>query len=401
MIKKIVDNLKYIKIKDFLTSFIFLLCLIPALFLKLYNKIAKKEVWLICENKDTARDNGYHFFKYIRTNYPNDYVYYAIDKKSSDYNKIKEYGNIIQFGSIKHWIYYLSVSKNISTQKAGNPLPWLFYILHVYLNLFNNRVFLQHGVIKDDLKCFYYNDTKFIKFICGAKAEYDYILEKYGYPKGYVEYTGLARFDNLHDNEVNKKQILIMPTWRNWLGRETNVFNKKQEFKDTTYFKKWNNLLNNERFNDFIQKNNITVYFYPHVNMHKFLKFFNIKNNKNIRIVDNSDIDIQKLLKESALMITDYSSVYMDFAYMKKPVIYYQFDKEEYRQKQHLEGYFKYEENGFGPVLEQEEEIVNKIISYINKKYNIEKKYLERMKKFYLLHDKNNCERIYKSIKRG
>ena len=400
MIRKVKDNLKYIKLKDILAVFIFLVILIPSQLFRLFNKIRGKELWLVCERENTAGDNGFHFYKYVRTYHKDDYVFYAIHKKCNDYNKVKEYGNIIEWGSFRHWLYYLAADKNISTQKNGNPNAPLFYILHVCLNLFNNRVFLQHGIIKDDLKWLYYKETKFSKFICGAKKEYEYVNKNYGYPSGSVVYTGLARFDNLFNNKVNKKQILIVPTWRNWLGRETNNLEKKIPFEETNYYKSWNNFLNNKELNNYIEKNNIILCFYPHINMQKFISSFNI-NKKNIKVLDNDNSDIQQLLKESSLMVTDFSSVYMDFAYMKKPIIYYQFDKEEYRKKQYQEGYFSYEKDGFGDVLINDEEVVEKIIYYIDNNYRVEDKYLDRMNSFFEINDQNNSKRIYMAIKGG
>jgi len=396
--KKIISNMKYITLKDILSFFIFLFMLIPSWIYRLILKIKKKKLWLICESKDTARDNGYHLFKYIRENYKDDFVFYAIEKSSKDYKKIKKYGNIIEFGSLKHWLYYMSATVNISSQKAGNPAPPLFYILHVYGNLYNNRFFLQHGITKDNCQWLHYKETRFKRFICGAKREYDYIIEKYGYPKENIIYTGFPRFDNLYHNKVNKKQVLIMPTWRNWLGRDLNSLNKTEEFTETNYFKSWNSLLNNKNLIDFIEKNDITLYFYPHINMQKYLKDFKTSS-KNIEFVNNFEKDIQEMLKESALLITDYSSVYMDFAYMSKPIIYYHFDKEEYRKKQYQEGYFSYENDGFGPVYEKEKDVVKKIIDYIEQDYKIDEKYQKRIDHFFPLKDQNNCKRVYECIK--
>lgn len=396
--KKILKSIKYITLKDVLSFFIFLFMIVPSLIYKLVLKCQNKKLWLICENKDTARDNGYHLFKYIRTNYKDEYVFYAIDKKSKDYDKIKKYGNVIQYESLKHWLYYMSAKVNISTQKAGNPAPALFYFVHVYLNLYNHRFFLQHGITKDNCKWLYYKDTKFERFICGAKREYDYINQVYGYPKENVIYTGFPRFDNLYDNEVNKRQILIMPTWRNWLGRHLNSLNKNIEFKQTEYFKHWNSILNNKDLIDFIEKRDITISFYPHISMQKYLKDFDTTS-KNIEFVNNFEKDIQQMLKTSALLVTDYSSVYMDFAYMEKPIIYYQFDREEYRKNQWQEGYFSYDEDGFGPVFEKEKDVVAKIINYIESNYKLEEKYQSRIDTFFPLKDQNNCERVYQSIK--
>ena len=395
MFNKIKSNLKYIKLKDILSFFIFILMIIPSLIFRLYLAIRKRKLLLVTESGNTARDNGYHFYKYVRTEHPEDYCFYVIDKKCNDYNKVKEYGNIIQFGSLKHWLYYMSAKYNISNQKNGNPDAPLFYVVHVILGLYNNRVFLQHGITKDDADWLYYKNCKFKYFICGAKREYDFIKEKFGYPEGNVIYTGFARFDNLYDNNINDKQILIMPTWRNWLGRETNSLGEKFVFEETDYYKNWNGLLNDEKFIKYIEKNNLKVLFYPHMNMQKFLDSFKVKSN-NIEIV-SMDTDIQKVLKESSIMITDYSSVYMDFAYMNKPVLYYQFDYEEYREKQYQDGYYDYQKDGFGPICKSKEDLINSFIDIYSN--GLPKNYYDRMNEFFEIRDQKNCERIYKYLK--
>lgn len=395
--KKLLDSIKYIKLNDLLAPFIFIIILPIALLFKLINKIRGRKLWLVCETGYSARDNGYHFYKYVREKHADDYCFYVIDKNSSDFSKVKHLGNIIQFKSLKHWLYYLAANYNISNQKYGNPNQPFFYIVHVSLGLFRNRVFLQHGITKDDSPWLYYKDTKFRYFICGAKREYDYVKEKFGYPDGNVIYTGFSRFDNLYNNDVNQKQILIMPTWRNWLGRDVNGLGQKVDFTETSYYRNWNSLLENKEFIKYIEENDYMVYFYPHVNMNKYLKDFNMSS-KNIRVVDNSDIDIQKLLKESAVMITDYSSVYMDFAYMTKPVIYYQFDYKEYRSGHLQDGYFDYQKDSFGPVVNTHLEVIDSLKLIMNR--GLEKKYLTRMNDFFQIKDQNNSERLYKILSR-
>ena len=255
MIKKIKDSFKYIKIKDILSLFIFLFIIIPALLLKLFNKIFKKEIWLVAERENTASDNGYHFYKYLKEKHPEVNSYYIINKKCKEYSKVKDFGNIIQYGSLKHWLYYLASDHKISTQKASSPAPALFYVFHIYFNLFNNRVYLKPGILTADAEYWYYKNTKYKVIICGARDEYNFIKDNFGYPEEYVKYTGLARFDNLHNNNVNKKQILVIPTWRNWLGRETNMLQKKEVFTETKYFKSWKKFLDNKKLLKYLKDN--------------------------------------------------------------------------------------------------------------------------------------------------
>ena len=76
-----------------------------------------RDVWIVSERGSDARDNGYHFFKYIRENYPEKEVYYPIKKKASDYTKVAELGNTIEFGGWKHSMLYWAAAKYIGTTK--------------------------------------------------------------------------------------------------------------------------------------------------------------------------------------------------------------------------------------------------------------------------------------------
>ena len=70
-----------------------ILCEIISIMMKLNKR--NRDIWLIGERKDEAKDNGYHLFKYIRENHPETEIYYAIDRNSQDINKLKKYKNII------------------------------------------------------------------------------------------------------------------------------------------------------------------------------------------------------------------------------------------------------------------------------------------------------------------
>lgn len=392
--RKLINRLRYFNIEDIFAPFIFLFILPFSLFFRLFNKIKNRRLWLICEDGLTARDNGYHFYKYIRNNYPDDYCFFVIDKKATDFKKVADFGNIIQFKSFKHWLFYLSAEYNISNHKHGNPCQSFFYIIHVILRLFNNRIFLQHGVIKDDLPFVYYKNARFKMFITSAKREYDYICENFGYPDGIIKNFGLARFDNLHDYVTDNKRILFMPTWRNWLGNNHEIDKDRNLFKQTNFYIYWNELLSNKIFINYIEKNNIIVYFYPHQHMQKYLDLFNTSSD-NIKIVDNSDVDIQDLLKSSPLLVTDYSSVFMDFGYMNKPVLYYQFDREEFRKNHMSKGYFDYDDDGFGKCVFDSNVLVEEIIKLVDNGFRDEKVYEERRLNFFEFRDSNNCKRTY------
>ena len=89
---------------------------------------------------------------------------------------------------------------------------------------------------------------------------------------------------------------------------------------------------------------------------------------------------------------------------MKKPVLYYQFDREEFFANHTVsEGYFSYEDDGFGEVVYDETRLVELICRYIEGGCTIKKEYLSRVEGFFRFHDRNNCKRVFDKIieKRG
>ena len=146
-----------------------------------------------------------------------------------------------------------------------------------------------------------------------------------------VVLTGLCRFDHLLSEHKVKKQILIMPTMREWLrtiSSDTLKFEKSALFTESEYFITWKSLIESDELNHLLDNSGIDLVFYPHPAMQKYIDEFKIESNR-ITVANARDYDMQQLLMESAALITDYSSIYFDFAYMQKPLLYYQFDYEK------------------------------------------------------------------------
>ena len=103
---------------------------------------------------------------------------------------------------------------------------------------------------------------------------------------------------------------------------------------------------------------------------------------------------------ESALVVTDYSSAVFDFVYLRRPVIYTQFDREEFFGGTHVytEGYFDYERDGFGEVETDLESTVDRIIEYMASGCRMKEKYRERADHFFAFDDRENCRRVYEKI---
>lgn len=373
--------------------------------LYLINSINHRPIWLVSDRTHRANDNGMHLFKYIAKKEKKARVYFVIDKKSEDYKTMKKYGKVIKYNSIKYKLFFLLSSKIISSQ-ANEWVINAFEEKKEYLNdLYNyDFVFLQHGITKDNISKWINKFSKNIKlFVTCATDEYNSIVndeEEYIYTKNEVKLLGFPRFDKLTDN--SKKKIVFMPTWRKKITESMKVKNNSSVreysplFKDTEYFKFYNKLINDERIVEVLKQKGYKGNFYIHPNLEQ--QAIDFQSNECIE-VSTEITNYNKEFAENNLLITDFSSVAFDFAYLKKPIIYTQFDQEIFFSEQlYDKGYFDYDKDGFGPLCFDYESSVNEIVKYIQNDCKLEEKYMERIERFYTFHDKNNCKRVYEEI---
>ena len=110
--------------------------------------------------------------------------------------------------------------------------------------------------------------------------------------------------------------------------------------------------------------------------------------------------DYTKLKSEASLMVTDYSSAVFEYSYLKKPIVYVQADRDEfYGHHTYVPGFFDYSRDGFGPVTESYEESLAAIVNYLESDCRMERKYLDRVDRFFTFKDRNNCSRVYDAIR--
>lgn len=364
-------------------------------FFSLFVRKKYKDVWLISERGDDARDNGFFFFQYLRKEHPEIKCYYRIKKSSPDYKKVKELGDVVESDSLLNGVLYYSCKNVISTHSNFGCPNWKvinYFDRKKILKPRGKKIFLQHGIIKDMLDGLMYPTFRTDLFICGAQPEYNYVKENFNHKDGVVVYTGLARYDKLYlgkDEFKNKKQVLLMPTWRTSLSRI-----EEKEFLKSDYYNKYQQLLLSEELTNLLEKYGYELIFYPHYEIQKWIHNFKSKYD-NVKIADMVHYDVQQLLINSSILITDYSSVFFDFAFLRKPIIFYQFDYMQFRESHYKKGYFKYED-GFGPIVDNVEDIVKYIEKYIS--HGMEQQYMNKADMYFKYFDCKNCDRIYECI---
>ena len=346
-----------------------------------------QESWVICERGTDARDNGYAFYQYMIKMHPEIRIHYLITRNSEDFSKVANHAVI--YGSMRNYWVVAKASRIVSTH-CYTALPVKHEKTWRMLGLAKRFCFLQHGIIMGKIPYVFGDRTGMRLFCCAALPEYTYIKEHYRHPEEVVQCTGFSRYDKLIPF-TTKQQILVMPTWRRYLKNE-------KTFLESDYFHAWNALLQDKRLQEYLIRTQTRLVFYPHYELQPYLQHF-FANNSQIELADIAHYDVQQLLKESKLLVTDYSSVHFDFAYMEKPCVYYQFDVAQYHQQHYQEGYFHFEKDGFGPVVNNHEELVEQILSVAENMYRMQESCRKKVDSFFAHHDQNNCERIYQAIR--
>lgn len=388
---------------------------IRAVYIVLYPFYRKKRIWLMGDLPNAAGDNAFALFRYIKSidseiepifvleKSPLDEYEYSvasfstklkrmlgIGKSNDQFREIEKIGTVLPYRSLKHRIYTL-FAEFLITSHPDNTIIYPFWGNYKYLSglLKSKTVFLQHGVTKDNVSEWLNEFDKPLKMLVTVsdREKESFNHPDYGYSQDIVKTLGFPRFDFLKDND-ERKEIVIMPSWRRQLDQLS-----AQEFVKTNFYSQFNKLLSDDELIDFITENGYRLIFKPHRNLHKFIDTFtkhpSVKFDRNLT-------NFTETFNNSSLIVTDYSSISFDFAYLKKPLIYYQFDRNYHFD---VEGaYFQYEEDGFGPVIRTHEDLRNAIITLIENGCEMEDKYKKRVDEFFKYTDRQNSARVFEAI---
>jgi CDP-glycerol glycerophosphotransferase (TagB/SpsB family) len=187
---------------------------------------------------------------------------------------------------------------------------------------------------------------KLHKTVVSSELEAQHFIDLAGMTHDDLYVTGLAKFDKAVRNPAADK-IIIMPTWRRW---ETNQ--ARQDLHDTGYYRMVETMLEGvpEELRD-------KVIILPHP---LIADRFSGDESSGRHVVVTDQYD--PLLRDCALLITDYSSIAYDAYYRGANVIFYWKDKDECMEH-YGEGtkLMLNEDNVFGPVCMDAEDICSAV----------------------------------------
>ncbi len=348
------------------------------------------------------------------------YEYMISNNRYNDYNYIWSFKDIDEYKFLEKNKNTKIVKQNTTEYKKclAKAKYWIFnYKIPDYLYPKKNQIFVQcwHGTplkrlgcdlehfdnvlntVKGMKKRYKIEASKFSYFISPSKFATDKFISAWnlkeihkediivqeGYPRNdflfnYTEDDAKKIKHKLGIENDKRKIILYAPTYR----ANQHEAGVGYTYKEEIDFSRLRKIIGNKYI----------ILFRPHyfiANIFDFEKY-------NGFVYDVSKIDdINELYIITDMLITDYSSVFFDFANLKRPILFYMYDLEHYRDKS----------NGFyidlhelpGPIVKTQKELEKKIID-LDSNFKYDEKYLKFNRKYNYLDDGNASKRVVEKI---
>ncbi len=357
----------------------------------------RKKIWLTFDKLYKGGDCGEYFYKYA-VKHKKDGIrpVYIIRKDVPDYRRLRKEGlKPAAFRSLHARLSYLHASMIFATHSAVHSFcgfsKWEIRFVQDRLHAVNTCI--QHGLSVQDLTADstrIRNNNK--RYYCASPNEIENLSKpEYDYDPAVLKLTGIPRYDGLVNRD--QKQILITPTWRSYIAMppvmgQARPYNP--DFVNTDYFRIYQELLDNEKLSRTAEQTGYKIIYLLHPVTSSQKEDYH--SDGNVEIVSATEINYEKILTESSLMVTDYSGVQFDFAYMRKPVVYFHPPK---LPPHYQEGGFFYETQGFGEICTRTEELVDVLCEYMQSGCRLKDFYRERQDQFFAFDDHENCRRIF------
>lgn len=367
-----------------------------------------KDAWVLMDRSHNAHDNAEHLFKYLRSERRDINAWFVVRKGTADWNRLRAegYKRVIPHGSLIWMILCLHATHMVSSHVDR-------YVVEPFSRRGGWRwryTFLQHGVTQADLSR-WLNSKRIDLFITASRDEYASIAgdgSAYAFTSHEVQRTGFPRHDRLMGlaqssrSAGGKGHVLVMPTWRAYFSQlksaGTGERGAHPEFFASDFAREWQALLADERVLELCRREDRELVFMPHPNLEPYLEGFDLP--EDVRVATYADVDVQQMIAGADAMITDYSSVAVDAAFVGRPVVYFQFDRREFLGGGHIgrPGYFDYETHGFGPVVATVDGVLDALERCAEVDFSVPSEYAKRTRAAFGAPKSGACERVTRAI---
>ena len=392
---------------NFIQKIIFLHIVIFVLrnFYYLIEKLVRKDkrIALFFLTEKYYYDNSKYLFEYMRQKDEFRSVLFTANK--SLYAKLQEKfpGEVVYALSLKGLFLFLR-TKNVIISYGISAAPFFPYYLHEKCK---HIIYLGHGTpmkkmgLQTEVWQKYgkrYQMQKYSYMVGCSPLEQELHQAGFGMDINDVWVSGLPRNDYLlsapKDEELidkypflDQKVILYAPTWRE--ETESAEFFPFQDF-------------NSEQLDAFLEKEQAYILLRGHKEDLKRadeLSRFDVSKMKRVLKADQDLFpDVYELLPYVDILVTDYSSIWIDYLLLDRPIIYIPYDLEEYKKSKGL--FLDFEKNTPGYKAASFKEFRNQIETYLQKP-DEHADWRKNICDMYHSHqDGNSSERVFQEIRK-
>ena len=348
-------------------------------------KVQKKKI-VFQSARGLVDGNPKAFYDYMRKHHKDEYTLYYLVEKDMDTSFLDQ-EDIIYYRSMKGY-YHLATAKFwVCSHSIGSLIKKRDN--QIYLQTWHGRALKKMGydVMGAEVRECMDHAKEWDYYIANDKEDVNIIRSATGFNKN-AEVLGMCRTDEIYkyasdetfkkalkeklNIKNDKKNILYCPTFREEDLENNHVeipISKLKELEDYNVLIRVHPQIRNKISEDVFTSNFINVCQYP---------------------------DIQDLLSITDILVTDYSSIFFEYAILNKPMILYCYDLEKYTKERN--GFYM-DITSLPCLLVKEEEALYESILNIESLYETKQKELEHFNNVYNFYNNGEvCKRFYDFI---
>lgn len=369
-----------------------------------------RDAWVFTDKVHAAGDNAEHLFTHVRAHHREINAFFVVEAGTESFARLSTvHGRRVVAHGSHRWRVLMAccteyVSSHCDTAITHPPALLDFLTPRWRFSMIN------HGVRKDDSSP-WLNKRPLDMLVTTTPAETEFLTgddSNYVFTGKEVVESGLPRLDRLLElgrsvAPADRRLLLVAPTWRNWLVPGLAGDGQRRSLAegalDSEYVARWTGLLADRDLAALCERHGLELTLLPHPNLEALLGHLDLPDH--VRTAAYAGTGIQELFARTRLLVTDYSSVAFDLAYLDRPVVYFQFDHDEFTSGRHTfqPGYFDQREHGFGPATATHAEAVAAIVASVEAGPDPVAPYDARIATTFPVRDGGCCERTLAGIR--
>ncbi len=366
---------------------------------------------LFVDRLESAADNAEHLFRHVRGNRRRGHfrLFFCLARDSADYRRLAEIGPVLAYGSLRHKIETFRATVVVSSHANSNTFEPFGRDARYLRDLIRlKRAFVPHGVMNSSQSQWCGRPAANLSlFTTTAHYEYEMMLAApIGYTTRQLRLTGMPRYDKL--TGARGDTVVFMPTWRmgllDALARLDGFSARVASFEKSDFVREWRSIAAGPELQALAHSRGLNLKLVWHPKIHESFRAWSDGDLGAVAAVLGPETtDYDHLKRTCALLVTDYSSISFDLAYLGKPVVYYQPDAERMLQDPTWHRYapdFDFAGQGFGPVVTDRAALLEWVKARAAPGALLDEPYRSRAEAFFTFRDGNNCRRVWEEIRR-